>query len=90
MEKSTVVLSFFFDCSMVLTIIVRTTNAAIKKLLLYNTRNFFRTQNPRLINDSGFKSRAGYNGTRMLNQEIIQNHKDSKKYLRGYFLQIHT
>ena len=30
------------------------------------TRNFFRTQNPRLINESGSKSRLGYNDMGML------------------------
>ena len=30
----------------------------------YITRNFFKTQNPRLINESGFKSRAAYDGAR--------------------------
>ena len=29
---------------------------------VYNTRNLFETQNPRFIIESGFKSRAGYNG----------------------------
>ena len=28
------------------------------------TRNFFESQNPRFIIESGFKSRAGYNGAR--------------------------
>ena len=28
------------------------------------TRNFFKTQNPQLINESGFNSRAAYNGVR--------------------------
>ena len=30
------------------------------------TRNFFDSQNPRFIFKSGFKSRAGYNGARMV------------------------
>ena len=28
----------------------------------YTAKNFFKTQNPRLINESGFKSRAAYDG----------------------------
>ena len=30
----------------------------------YVTRNFFKTQNPRLINESSFKSRGAYDGAR--------------------------
>ena len=30
----------------------------------YTTKNFFKAQNPRLINESGFKSRAAYDGAR--------------------------
>jgi hypothetical protein len=30
----------------------------------YTTKNFFKTQNPWLINESGFKSRAAYDGAR--------------------------
>ena len=35
---------------------------AAERLVL--TRNFFKTQNPRLINVSGFKSQAAYNSAR--------------------------
>ena len=32
--------------------------------------NFFEPQNPRFIIESGFKSRAGYNGARTVYEEI--------------------
>ena len=34
--------------------------------VVYITRNFFNSQNPRLINQSGFKLRAGYNLARTI------------------------
>ena len=42
--------------------------------IIIHTRNFFRTQYPRLINDSGFKSRASYNGART----VSRDNKDSQ------------
>ena len=35
------------------------------------TRNFFKTQNSRLINESGFKSRETYNGTHKVSGSIM-------------------
>ena len=32
-------------------------------------KKFFKTQKPRLINESGFKSRAGYNGVRTVDNQ---------------------
>ena len=44
------------------------------------TRNFFKTQNLQLINKSGFKSRAAYNGVRMV-LVIILNFDQNKASL---------
>ena len=48
---------------------------AAERLVLQDT--FLKTQNPRLINESGFKSRTAYNGARTVNKTV------DKKILTG-------